>query len=233
MNYDPFPSHIISQILSWVAAIPLIIAIFATFFHFFLKKKEFPRFLTVWLGICLLVFSPARYMVFQMAGGFSYPFQSFTALLCTSILVTYVPIVFGILYAIGVGLPLFVSLLIFAKDTAIKKWKLAMWALVLPILFCIGSFLFYKVLPLAAWSIRWVNPSDVIKATNGPTFYIYKYFAMMGTPHSMPSYFEKTPGRVDDFLRCHVASLYLSRKGENYFIKKQYPEIYEGLNREY
>ena len=129
-------------------------------------------------------------MVFQMAVGFSYPVQSMWAFISTFILVAYVPIVFGILYALGVGLPMLVSVLIFAKDTTIKKWKCALWAVLLPFCFSIGSFLFYKALPLAAWTVHWVNAADVMRATHGPAFYTYKYFAMIGTFHSMPRYFE-------------------------------------------
>lgn len=232
MNQDPFEPHLVSLVLSWIVTLPLIIAIFATLFQFFLKKEELPRILTVWFGICLLIFSPARYMVFQMAVGFAYPFQSISAILSTFILAVYVPIVFGILYAIGVGLPMLASVLVFAKDATVKKWKCVLWAVLLPLCLSVGSFFFYKALPLAAWTVHWVDARDVMRATHGPAFYIYKYFAMIGTPHSMPRYFERTPGKTEDFLRCHVASLYLGRREEAYFVKKQYPELYEELTRE-
>jgi hypothetical protein len=43
----------------------------------------------------------------------------------------------------------------------------------------------------------------------------------------VPGIFEQTPQRSDDLLRCHVATTYMEDQKFWYFVKKQYPDIYE------
>lgn len=229
MYQDYFASNSVSLFLSWIVSIPLFITLIVYGFQSIFTKTDFPKVLIVWLVICLLLFSPLRYIFLQIIVSLSYPVQSLRAFVNSLILSTYVPIVFGILYFIGIGLPILAASLVIGSGAQIKKWKYALFAIVLPVFCIISSLVFYSALPLAAWTVRWVNPADLIKATNGPALYAYKFIAMVGTPISLPKYYEKTPGTAEDLLRCHVAALYLGKTGEAYFVSKQYPEIFEGL----
>ena len=95
------------------------------------------------------------------------------------------------------------------KDESLKKWKVIVSSLILPVLLIIGNFLFSLALPLAGWTISWINPKDVIKATNGPSMLVYKYFTKYGTAFPEPFYFDMTPQQDVDCLRCHVGYVYL------------------------
>ena len=82
------------------------------------------------------------------------------------------------------------------------------------------------------WTVHWLNARDVIRATNGPAAIVYKYFASIGTPTSLPRFFERTPQRPVDLLRCHVAAIYLGRDEMNYFLAHQYPELYKQMTEQ-
>lgn len=182
--------------------------------------------------ICLLFLSPARYLLFQCILGFSYIVQSWRALFSTFWLSLYVPIVFGILYFIGVGLPFLPISFIIGKSDNVSFDKGVILAIVFPIICLISTFLFFFILPYAAWTIRWVNPNDVIKATNGPAAVVYRYVTSPYSPTMLPEIFEQTPQKDIDLLRCHVAAIYLGNQEFWYFLKLQYPNIYQNLIRE-
>ena len=55
------------------------------------------------------------------------------------------------------------------------KLRIFLAGILAPFLLGIGGQLCYFALPYAAYSIRWLNPTDVISATNGPAEYFYKY----------------------------------------------------------
>ena len=157
--------------------------------------------------------------------------QSFSAFLSIFLLAIYVPIVFGILYYIGIGLPMLSIMPILKNQERMTFWRGFAASFVLPIACIICSFLFFWALPLAGKSVWWLSVKDVIKATNGPPALIYKYFASPFTPTILPGFFEDTPQKNIDLLRCHVAAVYVSDKNLGYFVKTQYPKIYDRLMR--
>jgi hypothetical protein len=222
-----FESSTLSLILSWIFCIPIIIGIIAFIIQLFLKQEGVPWLFSAWLGICLLLFSPARYLIFQVAIGTSFMVQSLGAFISVFLLALYVPIIFGILYFIGIGLPLIPTMAILKNQERMTFMRGLAASIVLPVSCIICSYLFYWALPIAGKTVNWVNVKDVIKATNGPPALIYHYFTSPFTPTIVPGFFEDTPKKDIDFLRCHVAAVYLSEKKLGYFVKYQYPEIYE------
>ncbi len=227
MTTDPFASHTISTVLAWIICVPIIVQVLLTLWGVFFAKQEFPRGLTIWFGLCFLIFSPLRYMIFQLATAATYPVQSLSALLSCVVLVIYVPIVFGILYAVGLGLPMLGMSMVYGKGAEPPKWRVVLACLVLPVLLTLGSVFFQKVLPCAGWTVRWLRAEDVIRSTNGPAYVVFKYFASIGAPYQLPRYFENTPKTTRDLLRCHVAGIYLNDREHARFIDRQYPQLVE------
>lgn len=232
MNTDPFASATFSLVLSWISAFPVLIAAVAMPFTTFGKELRGYRTLVIWFGLCLLALSPARYLFFLFVAGSSYIFQSWGAFFSVFILAFYVPIVFGLLYFLGAGVPFLAVSTVIGKREEISFDRGIAAAVVFPIACLISTYLFYLVLPAAAWTIRWVNPNDVIKATNGPAAYVYRYVAAPYSPTMLPGIFEQTPQRPADLLRCHVAATYMGNQKFWYFVKKQYPELYAQKLRE-
>lgn len=227
MQPDFFESSTLSLILSWMFCIPIIIGIVAFIFQLFSKQEGIPWIFSVWLGICLLLFSPARYLIFQVAVATSYMVQSFSAFISVFLLAIYIPIIFGILYFIGIGLPMLSIMPILRNQERMTFRRGLAASVVFPIVCIICSFIFYWALPLTGKSIGWLSVKDVIKATNGPPALIYKYCASPFTPIILPGFFEDTPQQDIDLLRCHIAAVYVSDKKLGYFVKHQYPEIYK------
>lgn len=234
---DYFQSHIISLILTWLFSIPLIIGLIAFIIEILFEKTEgIPRPFIVWLVICQVLFSPLRYILLQFFVTIAYPFQSLHALFTVIILGFYIPIVFGVLYAIGFGLPLFITIAIAGFKDVPSKIHLWLSALATPIVFLIGSWLFYLVLPYAAYSTHWLNADDIIRATNGPSDYFYRYavepFARLQFPHFAEDIgLEKMNAK--ERLRAHIAGLYLGEDEFVYYISKAYPAYFEEVVRKY
>ena len=227
MHPEVFESSTLSLVLSWLFCVPIIIMIVTLLLSLFVKYEGMPRAFSIWLGICLLVFSPARYLIFQVALASSYSVQSFGALFSVLLLAIYIPIVFGILYFIGIGLPMLSTMAILKEDEPFTFGRGLAASVVLPITCIICSFLFYWALPYAGYTVGWLKVKDIMKATNGPPALIYKYFSSPYTPTILPGFYDETPQEDIDLLRCHVASVYVSDKKLGYFVKHQYPEIYE------
>lgn len=108
IDVPSFESATISTVLAWICVAPMLAYMaFAPFG--LLGDAEIPprhRILFFWLFLCLLGLSPLRYAVFQLALAASFPVQSWRALFTGMLALIYVPIVFGILYAISFGIPL-------------------------------------------------------------------------------------------------------------------------------
>ncbi len=186
-----------------------------------------PWIFSAWIGLCILLFSPARYLLFLLFLASSYPLQSFGALLSTLILGLYVPIIYAVLVFIGVGLPLLV-IYPFVKN-GFSPFRGILASVILPIACSIASIIFYAVLPLAGMSVGWLKAKDVLKATNGPAAIVFNYFTAPFAPLALPVFFEQTPKKNVDLIRCHVAAVYLNDRKLSYFVKNQYPDIYNKL----
>jgi hypothetical protein len=226
MTSDYFASSMISLVLTWIAAIPALLGILCYIFSVFQKHEDIPWFFSVWIGLCFLVLSPIRYMFFLLVAAVGYPFQSGFAFFSVFWLGLLVPLAFGILYAAGFSGPLFATFWLLGKSVPSKK-RYLISALAAPLFALIGSLLFSLFLPLASLSTHWLRAEDVIRATNGPAYYVFGYFGSSKYLVALPPYASRTPGTVRDLLRCHVAYVYLGERQHSQFLKMAYPEIYE------
>lgn len=189
---DYFQSHSVSLILAWLFSIPIILGLISGAIKILFEKTPgIPRFFTVWLVICVLLFSPIRYILLQLFIATAYPFQSLRALLATLILAFYIPIIFSIICSIGLGLPLLGTIAIAGLKDPPSKIRLWLSGIAAPIIFLIAGWLYYLILPYAAYSTHWLNPRDVIRATNGPPEYFFKYVAEQMTLSSSRATFMK------------------------------------------
>jgi hypothetical protein len=228
MRPEIFESGIISSILAWLSALPLMLCAVTFVFTSFAKHEGIPRWFSIWLAICLFIFSPARYLLFLIVAADCYAVQSWGAFFSLLPLSLYVPIVFAILALIGVVLPMYSLVPILDKAPVFTVARGLLASVVLPVVCIVCSFIFYWALPYAAWTVHWrLETEDVIRATNGPTAIVYRYFSSIGTPIILPRFYDQTPQQPLDELRCHAATVFLRDSRKAYFVKHQYPEIYK------
>jgi 4-amino-4-deoxy-L-arabinose transferase-like glycosyltransferase len=194
------------------------------------KSESIPRIFTIWVLICLLLFSPLRYILLQLFIATAYPFQSFGAFFSSIILAFYMPIVFCILYAIGIGLPFLGVLAIVGFKDQSSKIRLWLSAIATPVICVIATWLYFLVLPYAAYSTHWLRSEDIIRATNGPSEYYFNYVAEQMTPLQFPEFVLKMGLEnlsAKERLRSHVASVYLGERAFSFFVYKSYPDEFE------
>lgn len=239
MVSDPFASAPVSLFLAWAAFVPMILGLLFQVPAMLDALAEMPRRLAVWMLwilLCLFVFSPLRYILFQIVWATSYLFQSWLAVLNSLMLATFVPLIYGVLYAIGLGVPLFLVALVSGLNEEPTRARLWLAGIAAPLIFMIFSRLFFAVLPYAAYSTRWLNPTDVIRATNGPSYYVFRYGVERFTPLHFSPFFTEVVGieNMDSTarLRAHVATVYLSRRAFSYFVAETYPAQFEQLLRD-
>jgi hypothetical protein len=231
MHPEIFESGIISSILAWLSAIPLMFAAIALVFTSFVKHEGIPLWLSFWFAICLLIFSPVRYLLFLVVAADCYAVQSWGAFFSCFVLALYVPVVFGILYLIGVGLPIYSLGRILGKTSQLTVGRGILASVVFPLVCIVSSFIFYSTLPYAGWTVHWLKAKDVIRATNGPAAIVFRYFTSIGTPVTLPAFYDQTPQQPVDKLRCHTAAIFLSNQRNGYFVMHQYPDLYQRLTK--
>jgi hypothetical protein len=110
-------------------------------------------------------------------------------------------------------------------EVPVEQLRYFVSGLAAPVVAFIGTLLFSLALPFAAITTHALRAEDVIRATNGPAHYVF-----LGQPRGMialPPYFAHTPQTNRDYLRSHVALLYLTDKEHVYFLKMAYPQLYE------
>jgi len=158
MNGDYFNSSTLSLVLSWLFSIPILIGLLGFLINMLFEKQEgMPRVFTIWILLCILLFSPLRYLILQLIVASAYAFQSLGAFVSLFLLAIYIPIVYGILYAIGFGLPLFLTILVAGIREPISKFRIILSSILAPFIFILSSILFYYVLPYAGYSTHWLK----------------------------------------------------------------------------
>ena len=226
MNPDPFESTTFALVCSWAAVIPTMIAAAVLPFSIFKSEARGYRMLILWFYLCSFALSPVRYLLFLAVAGSSYVLQSWGAFFSCFALIVYMPIVATVLWVAGFSSQGLAAMAIIGNRETISFGRGIGVAVVIPISCLISKYLFYLVLPAAAWTIHWLNPSDVIKATNGPTALVFRYVTLPFSQIEAPDIFYRTPLTHQDLLRCHVANSYMDGQAFRYFIKKQYPQTY-------
>jgi hypothetical protein len=253
MINDYFESSGFHIILSWVISIIVIfLAVIEILASNPRRPKDMPRLLFYWILLSIIIFSPIRYIIFQILFALNYPFQSWVAAITTIPLILYVPLVFSMLWIIGVGLPL---LLIFIFEI-LEKWVskkivMSIQAIFAPIASLVGTYLFFLLLPYAGLTVSWLKAEDIIKTSNGAVWAYYKnccYFL----PTEVPDYTwgiinYKHEGNYDTkfydafsspdserkiMYRNHIAHIYLSDKQEKRYIYYAFRDLYEKRKKE-
>jgi hypothetical protein len=228
---DPFASSTLSLCLSWFFCIPVLLAMLGFTLALFAKHEGVPRPFSIWVGLCFLVFSPIRYLLFLMVAGTCYPWQSVTAFF--SVLwwgrIGWLTFIFWILFAISFQIPLLLTFLsLGVKTERPTKLRYAISTLLAPIIALVGSLVFGVVHPFAALATHGLPARDVIRATNGPAYYVFGW-TVSAWSVALPRYVHQTPERTQDYLRVHVAYVYLSEEDQAAYVKVAYPEVYESL----
>ena len=227
---EVFESSTLSLILAWGLSIPIIFGIiaYATYLIIGLIEVELPWLYGTWLLLCIIVCSPLRYLIFQLFLSTSFPVQSFSAFFETFLLILYIPIVFILLCIIGIGLPLLLLYLVFRIcDDMGRKFALWSTAILAPLILYLGTIIFMLVLPIAAKSTHRLEAEDVIKASNGPAYYYWRYIGRWGMPVPEPKELEGINNGYRSFYRSQIASLYLSKNEYVYFLGKTFPNDFD------
>ena len=235
-GYTNFESSTISTVLAWLFSSSTILPIVLSPLVLFADDAIPPlrRIFYFWQFICLFVLSPYRYVIFQFALAESFPFQSWSALAGAILAAVYVPIVFGILYIVTFGIPLIGTVLIEGRRGGSRK-RLAMAALAAPLLSLAAWMPFARLLPFAGMAVYLLDPADLVRATNGPAYYVFEYLASPLTPMTYPFRGEEVAGfrfSHRDLVRLHVAAVYMSAESQGWFIREAYPELFAHLSAE-
>lgn len=228
MNTDYFQSHTISLVLSWIFFVPIVFGAIGGIVYLLFGKIEegIPRTFLIWMLICALVFSPLRYIILQLILYEAHSIQSISAFISGLILTTYIYFIFFPLWAVGMALPGVGVIAIIGFKNTTSKMRLILASVAAPFLFLIGSFLFFNILPYAAYSTHWLPAENVIRATNGPAEYYYRYIARWEVELNRKQAGQELGFSTTskDLFRAHVAATYLSREQLAYYISKAYPE---------
>jgi heme/copper-type cytochrome/quinol oxidase subunit 4 len=228
---DPFASSGVSLFLSWLFCVPVFSGILGFILSPFSKQEGIPRLFSVWVALCFLVLSPMRYLLFLLVVGTCYPWQSVTAF--ASVMAwgrfAWLPLIFCLLFAICYQIPLLLTFLTLgAKTERTAKLRYAITAVLAPIFALVGSLVFSVVHPFAAFATHGLPAIDVIRATNGPAYYVFGW-TVSPWQVALPRYVHWTPERTQDYLRVHVAYVYLNSEDQTAYVRAAYPEVYEAL----
>lgn len=227
---DYFASGPFSCFLSWAFGIPLTFSLVLGMFSFFSKQEGVPWPITAWVGLCIIVFAPVRYILFILILSNSYIVQSFVALFSSFVVSLYFPLIIVVLILVGVGLP---SASVFFYQ-AMKRHPFiggTLTCISAPLLSVLGTFLFFSLLPLATRTVGWLRVDDVIRATNGPTAIFFRYLVAPYQVLTLPRFYKDTSQQDVDLLRSHVAIIFLREDNIPYFVSKQYPTLHEAYER--
>jgi hypothetical protein len=193
---------------------------------------QIPRWFVVWITLCVLVLSPLRYMMLQIIVASAYMVQSVGAFFSILPLAMYVPIVASVLYFVGLGVPLLLTLYIpfgNLRTPRVTTGRLLLGALAAPINAIGGYLAFFWVLQFAAVSVHWLRAEDVIGATNGPAFVTYDLALKHFMPLPMKEFYGDVTQSDREMLRNHVASYYLGNRAEARYVHLAYPDLFKRL----
>jgi hypothetical protein len=233
MPADPFASSTVSLVLAWACALPFLIYTVSTAGALLISKTPgVPKWFLIWTGICIVALSPFRYIILQFLFGAAFPVQSWRALLSSMGLVVYVPIVFGILFAIGLVLPLIITLWVGLGNLDSPRtsgFRLLAGFIVAPVASSLAYVLFFWALQYAAISTHWLRADDVIGSTNGPAQVVYGLGLGRVLPLPVSGLLTSVTRTDRDMLRNHVATYYLGRREFDRYVHEAYPALYNSL----
>jgi hypothetical protein len=175
MQTDYFASSGLSLVLSWVFSIPLFIGFIQIIIVALKKHDDLPWAFSAWVGLCFLILSPLRYEALLLTLAVSYPFQSITAFVTVIEFWCWMPAVlaFALLNAIGLLIPLFITLWIAGNGEKLNWFRCLISGIVAPVVAFGGSFLFFLALPFAGITAHLLDADAIIRATNGPAHVVF------------------------------------------------------------
>ena len=230
---DVFASAVTSTILAWVCSIPVVVAAIGASVGLLFDRVHtaIPRWFAVWMAICMLMFSPFRYILLQAVIAAAYPFQSIHACITTLVLAWYVPVIFGILWLLGLVLPHIATLQIAFGSLDRPDptpGRLILGSLIAP-LNCFGGYIgVIWLVQFAGYATHWLDVNDVIGATNGPAQAVYNVIWRVTPLPVRDMYIPVTRDPVS-MQRNHVASYYLGANDEARYVYEAFPALYESL----
>lgn len=239
MNADPFASSLISQILTWIfCTLFLLVGVASMIAEFPYDETDqgerFPRLFIIWLLLCVLFFSPIRYILLQIFMAIAFPFQGIGSFLSAILLAFYIPIVFIILLWIALGIPGILIILIAGWKEPYSRRRMFLATISAPIILFVFSIIYFKVLPLATYSTHWVGTDKIIRTTNGPTYYFYRFLVRPLTDLQIPDFaYDIVPSNMvlKEHFRAHVVGLYCGKKQLWYYVSTVYPDYYKELRK--
>jgi hypothetical protein len=153
---DPYASHTLSLILSWLLAIPVLWAFGQMLIFGPRKHEKVPWLWSAWITLCLVLLSPVRYVVFVFVAATSFSVQSgwaaLTWLRVWPIIVAGLAL--SLIYVAGLVGPLVLMLLSVGTKTQPSKLPYSLSALAAPIIAVFATLLFPYVLLLASFAVR-------------------------------------------------------------------------------
>jgi hypothetical protein len=230
MDADPLASSTVSVGLAWLGAVPLMVwAVATTVSILRVRTAQVPRWFVIWIGLCILLLSPVRYLFLALLIASSFPVQSFRALIATVPLSFYLPIVFGLMALVGVGLPLWTTVsagLGSLTKPSLSATRLALGSIVAPVASAASYVLFFFLLEFAGFTTHWLRAEDVIGATNGPALFVFEHGLAKTLPVPVTGELISVTKTDRDWLRNHVASVYLGEREFARYVERAYPELY-------
>ena len=90
-------------------------------------------------------------------------------------------------------------------------------------------------MPYAAYSTHWVEPKALIRSTNGPPYYFYRYAVEQFTPLQFSGFaYDIGLENLDtkERFRAHVAAVYLGKNKHWFYVSKAHPEYFERMKKQ-
>lgn len=209
MNPSDLTPSTLYLVFSWIiAALVGFPAVLQFTWMLFAKRQRVNRVLTVWVGLCFLVFSPFRYLCFLFVLAAVFFFHSLW-LFSFGWGVTLAPPAFAILCFVGVIWPLLLVDWISGVESPNRTSRNTVAAAMLaPFIAFVGHVVFLLLLPLAGWTATGFDAVDLIRATNGPAYYVFR-IVPRGEIALPPNLQESAT--IRDCLRAHIAFNYMSK----------------------
>ena len=236
MITDGFPSHTVSLVLSWIFGLIFCAALPVGVIGAVFDKGEQDtatagtRIFAAWVVLCAIALSPLRYFLLQFLLTETFGVQSFSALLATAIFAIPVGFAFITLYLVGIVLPFLGVVASAGSKDQPSRSRVYLSAILAPALFYIGNLLFFWMLPYAAYSCHWLRAKDIMRATNGPAEYFYRFAVDWDIPYLSYPLAGSEGDTAKERLRAHLAALYVGKKGKRYLTSHHFNRSFEFSN---
>lgn len=213
MTPDVFASHTLSLVLSWIVGIGLLSAAVNTIVvGDFGEEMRSRRMFGLWIVATALVFSPARYMLFQVLVAEAYLFQGIRPFITGGLLAIPFGFWIGVLAGIGLYLPWLLLVAFTGKAEPLSRPRVLLASAAAPMVFCLSRRVFFWILPYMAYPLHILPVEDMVRATNGPAEVYFDYIVDLPVPGT------PWPGTVvagdtnKERLGGHLAKVYFGTK---------------------